>query len=498
MKKFEYDPVAIVERINEAEKIFPVNEWKVNGVAFWPFIRTSLAYTQRKDLVTAVSSSKKKSNSRGDLLKKYSKVLLLLPFHIWRFKRNLRNAKRLFVGAATHRININGLRANKYFDVAITDFNKQQNASLVLDRGTSLKSSDYPNRNVWFSLPALYVWFEMLRRFRLAGRNSYDIKLNGYDEFHLYLADNFLNAEYLKSNFSKRSIISKMKIFHDRKEYLKGLLKKSEVKNTYFLCYYSSLYYPLIAACNELGIHTIDVQHGGMGKGHWSYDNWSVAPPNGYLQVPQFFWNWDAGSAALINAWAQRTGFHKAFNLGRPWLHDYTQVSSYKPARVDYILYNLADVTLEDYIIEAIKQTGSQRPWVCRMHPRMVKQRNLLEQQIAQHGISGVAFIEDSTQVALSDSLQFCSSFISAGSSGSVIEALQAGLIPVLLPSPGANYYEEYIRENQVKVLMEKDTDKLVTLLEESKVRYAGASEATTSSAYENRFREFEKTIGSR
>jgi hypothetical protein len=492
MSKFEYDPEKILESIIEVEKNFPVNEWKINGVHFWPYIRTSLAYTQRLELKPLPRGESK--NRYAKVLSDYGQTLFVLPIHVFRFIRKIKSARRLFAGANTHRINIKGTLYNKYFDAALADFNKRDDDSIILDRGTSLKKVRYANNDKWFSLPSLYVLCEVLKRLRLAEKNAYDIELSGYDEFFNHLITRFKNVDNLKSGFSKSAIRRKMISFHDRKEFLRRILKKSKTTKAYFLCYYTSLFYPLLAACNELKIDTIDVQHGGMGSGHWSYDRWTNVPENGYALLPRYFWSWDENSANLINRWAQLNGSHKAINMGTPWTSDYLSLTQYNPAEKNYILFNMADVKIESFVAETIRHF-KERKWVLRMHPRQMQKRNILEQQIVKYGLGENVSIEDSTRVLLRDSLQFCSAFIST-SSGSIIEAIQVGLTPILLPSPGENYYKDYISLNKIMPLSIQSAEKLISLIHHT-MKDKAANDKADIASYQNVFLDFESQLKS-
>ncbi len=489
MAEFEHDPERTLNKIVEIEKKFPVQQWRINGVEFWPFIRTSLAYTQRK--IIKPKKAKSRVSIYKDLLKRYGKLIARVPFHVWQLKRKLKDAKRIFIGAATHRVLVNGIKVNRYFDVAISDFNKNNDTSLILDRGTSLNKSLYPNNEYWFSLPSVYIYYEFLRRLKIEKANPYRFELQGYEEFYNYLLENFENPGYLKANFNMKSIQRSMRVFHDRKEYLKRLFKESQVKSAYFLCYYSSLYYPLMAAFNELRIRTSDVQHGGMGKGHWSYDSWVNAPAGGYKLLPRFFWTWDSHSADLVNSWAVNTRFHKAIPMGTPWRNDYADQVGRLVARNGYILVIMTDVMVEDYILKTVQHLGAGKRWVFRMHPRMVRQRNILDQQLVDYGIAKLATVEDSTQVLLNDSILACSIFIS-NSSGSVIEAIQAGVTPIMLPSPGIKYYEQYIQSGQVKLLPEKKEETLVAFINEASSADKVQSGKIEQGVYDNRFVDYE------
>jgi UDP-N-acetylglucosamine 2-epimerase len=220
-------------------------------------------------------------------------------------------------------------------------------------------------------------------------------------------------------------------------------------------------------------------------------------PEHGYTLVPRYFWTWDEPSATLINNWAEKTKVHKAMNMGTPWRNDYKALSIEKQPARNYLLMNMTDVVVEDFILQAVKLLDEKYRWVFRMHPRMGKERHRIEEQLAQYHIAHLVTVEDSRYVLLADSLRGSALFIS-NSSGSVIEAIQMGIRPVLLPSPGVNYYDHYVASGQVVLLNEKSGESLAALIEqyaasEDKIQTEGQTEK-----YENKFAEFERMIGQR
>jgi hypothetical protein len=75
-----------------------------------------------------------------------------------------------------------------------------------------------------------------------------------------------------------------------------------------------------ILACRNLGVTTIELQHGVQGPLHPSYGSWEAVPPQGYRTKPSIYWCWDAPSADAINQWAARTGgAHQAIIGGDAW-----------------------------------------------------------------------------------------------------------------------------------------------------------------------------------
>lgn len=67
----------------------------------------------------------------------------------------------------------------------------------------------------------------------------------------------------------------------------KEILNKKKVKYVLIVNYYQSISHALIFAARELGIATIDVQHGNQVSPY--YHNWSIVPGDGYNTLPNFF-----------------------------------------------------------------------------------------------------------------------------------------------------------------------------------------------------------------
>jgi hypothetical protein len=483
-----FDPVSILAKLNTIEEIFPVNDWQVNGLKVWPVIRTSLAYSQNQNVNT--KKNKRTTSLRANKLAHYLKVVARLPFDYVRLKRHLSTAKRLFYGASTYRVKLDGKLINKFFDVAIGDFEQAGETSVVLDAGIKHDPRKYPHYDMLFSLPSLYILHELGKKLSVK-KPSYDVSLPRYEEFFAYILDELPHAAPLRKNFTKAAVIRRITALHDRKEFLKQLLRKSSIRSAYFICYYSSQSYPIIAACNELGITTADLQHGGLGAGHYSYDRWSRCPAEGYALLPRYFWNWDTNSAALINQWAEKTSFHKAFAIGNPWTDASVRIYRAPAEYNNYWLVGMTEITLDDFVIGAIRHFGSTRQWVLRMHPRQYHHKDTLLTQLRENGIEQYVLLENPHEMPMPVTLRHCQGMISK-SSGSIIEAVEMGLKPILLRSPIMNYYAHYIEEGKVTVLPEDTTEHLVEALKQMAAE--GVSrKADTNIAAADKFHTFEQ-----
>jgi hypothetical protein len=484
----QFNSEKVLAKINEIENSFPVNEWNVNGLRVWPYLRTALAYTQNRNPDTRKTSGKKKRTPFRKI-RKYALILLRLPFEYFSFKRKLRTATRLFFGSVSYRAKINGLFFNRFYDLAIDDFRKDGVDCVALDNSFLEDKSEYYNQDALFGLPTIYLVAEIKRRLSLT-RPTYVVHLPRYEEFYEHLLKIFEHTSLIRQAFNKAAVIRRTSVLHYRTEFLKRLLQGSAVQRVYFLCYYSSLFYPVIAAGNALGIITTDIQHGGMGEGHYSYGRWLKSPREGYELLPRFFWTWDKHSAEMINTWATKTDFNRAIPAGNPWNDACLRIyDAALPPSTDYILLNMTNVTLDPFLVETVRNFGPTRRWVLRMHPRQYQHHRVLKQQVEDEGISDFVRIEDSSAVPLPVSLRYCTHFVSKAS-GSVIEAIELGRRPILLRSEIMSYYEHYVRNGEVVVLSEDAASYLIEQLKQDDV---SRSIKWDSVPVEDKFHKFER-----
>jgi hypothetical protein len=289
--KFNHE--LFLKKLNELEALFPVNDWRVNGLQIWPFLRTGIAYSQNRNPNTKnkIAPSRKFRQRIVDDLRTVFTLLVQLP--IVRLKHT--SAKRLFFGTISHRSRIDNLWINKYFDMAVHDLKRSGERSVILEGTKDLHRERLFNSEMVYSLFSLYIFTELAKRF--SKHSQVAVSLPKYEEFYSFLLKSVDHPDLIEKNFKKGDVERRSISLYLRKESVKKQLKSSSVEWVYILCYYSATLYPVIAACNELGIPTVDIQHGGIGPGHFSYDSWSQVPASGYSLLPRFFWSWDVNSA---------------------------------------------------------------------------------------------------------------------------------------------------------------------------------------------------------
>ena len=103
------------------------------------------------------------------------------------------------------------------------------------------------------------------------------------------------------------------------------LSKQKKLKEIYLTSWYFPDMMGICAAASELGIKTIDVQHGKQGKYHAMYSGWTNISESGYALMPDNFWCWGQPSCDHILASSPNRRAHIPFIGGYPWINYYKE-----------------------------------------------------------------------------------------------------------------------------------------------------------------------------
>ena len=138
-------------------------------------------------------------------------------------------------------------------------------------------------RNRWwetafFPMPDLGPYFELFRQ------NPAPVE--GMD--HL----NDIMRRLDLAQFNEKFLRNEMDLILAQAEYFKIVLNRLLPKLAGTTCYYCNPGYGLMKACHDLGIPSVDIQHGGVADIHCSYMHYSKVPEGGYDLLPDFFWVW--------------------------------------------------------------------------------------------------------------------------------------------------------------------------------------------------------------
>ena len=459
----------IKEIITGIESQCPVDEWSVNGIFVWPYIRNKiyiflLNYTGEKNsLSEKVPNPSKSEPKRTKNIYKFSGVykticLTKAAISLTRFYKSLRPKKIIFFGSSFHRVLYHGVSFNRFFDSMVEFHNLHDKVYVVESQEVN---EQIFNKKAIIPLKKNLDNFKLLLRFNsLFSHNKRELNLRGYEEFYQDFCKTFLGTEAL--NISKIRIISwGIKIFSVKQFYLK-LYKKVKPEKAIFLSYngYDDLYAAILAA-NELKIKTIDFQHGFQTNLHMVYSHWTKIPTESYNIMPMEYWTWDEFSQDNINKWAGSTKDVSAKVVGHPYLSLCLKEAKKNNKSDKIIFYSLGVEGLEEMfpieLLKVIKSTTYN--WVLRLHPRSRLSFSQIASLMNTHNINEKKFhIENAFDFPLPNTLANSILHIT-NYSGCLLEARMMGIPSLIISKAGMDYYKDYIDNDLVYYVNKNDKE---------------------------------------
>jgi hypothetical protein len=175
----------------------------------------------------------------------------------------------------------------------------------------------------------------------------------------------------------------------------------------------------MIAAAKRLGIPTIEIQHGLIGRYQWFQTHYTKIPPEGYELLPDFFWVWDKTTKEdTEREMPVSPGPHRAIIGGNPALESWTatrgrSLGTYQALffegldqRDNVILVALQYYSLApDNIIQAMKLAPKEWLWLIRLHPMSRSLQDVVTEVYQSHGLDNIEVFY-ATDAPLYDLLQ--------------------------------------------------------------------------------------------
>jgi hypothetical protein len=213
-------------------------------------------------------------------------------------------------------------------------------------------------------------------------------------------------------------------------------------------------------ACREIGIPSVDIQHGVQGDLHFAYGRWDKLPKAGYELLPTIFWVWSEVEAKAINNWNEKVKkWHRPFIGGNPWLNlwwnndnnicmyyknQINNISGFLESSIKILLTLQPGVPnhgIPEWLINAIDRSPSDWFWLIRVHPCMLAERGNVKKLIATCSHKKVN-VDDATDLPLPSILKSVDIHVTHSSS-TVIEAQQYGVPTIAVSNMGKELYLE-------------------------------------------------------
>ncbi|PKD16752.1 hypothetical protein APR41_08070 [Salegentibacter salinarum] len=431
----------------EWEKQYPVETWEVGGVHVWPIIKKKIFFIT---LVKGVGQTKRPSLIYSKI---FNKVRKLVKAWVYIKKLKLEEATFLFSSIYEQRIIYKNKEFNRFIEPLMDYLEGEGENSYFLEYPVVKENcANRPDRIV--DINSMLPLYSSSR-----DKNRYVEELKQLPEFEAFLESvhekTGIDARYHKNKLI-RTILS---IKSWEKVYTK-IIKLTKPKYAVSLVYYSDAHYGFNLAARKLGVSSIDLQHGGLGKAHPAY-YFSKIPVEGYNILPNIFWVWSKSSYKDINIWTNNTP-HKTLLGGNPWIGFLKQkkknnikLQKLKPV-VLFTLQPINDI-IPSYLYKVIEETKEEFEWWLRFHPRMSEmEKKSVEDKFKDLGILENITIEYSSSAPLPLVLEECDLHLSF-SSGSITEAAILQRFSLILSETGINYYKNLIEEGWAFPCKEKD-----------------------------------------
>lgn len=452
----------VVEYLHALELKYPVHQWHVNGVYFWPLLKVKLFFmwfeSQAKDKAAIVESVGTKASKTGELIRSLGAWLLYLT-------RPVRGSKLVFTAAVSHRADWRGTSMNKFFDPIRELMNGKEGAVpwLLEYAGKRKPNSYFPETTLY--LRELYPLVNVFAKLFLT--RTYVV--HSSPELNALLADveSFTGIASKKVHSQLNYSIRSIRVW----ELLYGMLL-DRIKPAYAmsLCYYTLPCYGMYLAASKRGISTVEMQHGPQDYWHVAYGFFSRHPGFGYAFLPNVFWCWDEGTASMLKQWTDKQAFYRIVVGGNPWLESIrrkTAGSGNSDRSKVIVLYTLQPLEplIETFVLDAIRRSPDDIEFWLRLHPRQFHQREQLLALVDEAGVKEKVNIDDASQLTLPEVLLRSGVHISK-SSGAIIEAGLLGIPSVIIDPLGELAFQTEVDAGRSVVFLESDSVKFLTLIQ--------------------------------
>jgi hypothetical protein len=240
------------------------------------------------------------------------------------------------------------------------------------------------------------------------------------------------------------------------------ILLKTTPRVVFIVDYYNIRGYALNLACRELGIPSVDLQHGLQGGVHVAYSRWLKVPPTGFAVLPALFWCWAEEDVAAILRWNSNVAkWHRPVLGGNVWLSEWRSGRSSTAMHFDQVITsespseaNSRNILValqwgtsieEDLgpLLEAVRNAPPEWKWWFRLHPAMLNERQNVKDLLLKNGIVNGG-VDIATDVPLYALLRHMHVHVTQYSS-SVIEAELFGVPSVVITQNGVELFGKQI-----------------------------------------------------
>jgi hypothetical protein len=389
--------------LNEVEGRFPVAEWVVNGVHIWPLVRLDLATdltnaSMYPALYHSVRSVSKARRLTTLFLRETSGLLRFGRAYLKDFSKNAKPRKAEVV-LLSDGISFSYLIDSwyeKFCDPLISRLEVHRIPFILM---TPAREYFIPRRTCSiFIQPSL----DGIRGKTLfsSKKGFGEERLDGFQE-----CMGFIESRDLRISLpTLRRIEGQCILIMKYAEFFEQLFSQIKPRSAFLVSYYNFAGMAFNLACRNLGIFSIDIQHGLQGDLHWAYGRWNNIPETGYELLPRFFWVWSDWEAEAIRGWSSGvSAWHRPVVGGNLfldlWRSSESEIVKYYDDKIGgvkknkgHLIHVLYTVGYEENeklatVFNAMRQTESLCYWWLRVHPGKLSERASYKKLVREHRI---------------------------------------------------------------------------------------------------------------
>ena len=467
----------MIKIINDIEKRFPVDEWRIDDICVWPLIRIETA--MRLQSKNAISNSNKFPRFLSRIKQAVAMLVGWARYYHALIRDKAGNAKldrsydALFVDYTVSRTKLGNSYRNRLCGPIQEALDELGYSSLLCE---SSSKHEYRVPRYGKSLFIEKQINEVLLRCFLSQRTKpEECFLEGYAE-----AISYACSEYKISLPSITILCKRMNCFSSLEKFWDRILDVIKPKFVFVVCYYSLVNMALLSVCERKGIPTVDIQHGVQGHFHLAYGSWSRVPSYGYNVLPNYFLVWSEEEKNAIGDWSRKAGGqHRALVAGNLWLESWRDSNSpqrawFEPFLQKYLVRPEGKVrilvTLQPicyppaWFFAYLKKNSSRFDVWIRLHHTMIEKQRDVEKLIKLYELTDANLME-ATELPLPGVLLLSDIHITLFSSV-VIEAAQFHVPSIVMDPDHAHYYDSYLADGKCyTAFSEEELDRVLAAI---------------------------------
>ena len=442
------------------ESDFPVEMWSIGRVHVWPYLRIKIYYALIHQVEgTSTLKPERIVQKRNSLFKRWKVNFFQLLYYTKITQRSIVQSV-MFATISVYRVPYEGKLFHRFFDTMIKSHQLKRKMAIIEMQG--VKPNSYNSANLIDGIRLRNGYRLLKSTFYLLSKNKeFDniYNLTNYDLFLNRLSKDIASTANLY--FDKESLIMWAKKIRTNSIVYKKLFKSRNVQRFITISYYGydDMAAALLAA-NDLGIESVDFQHGPQTNVHMAYNSWTKIPGSGFNTMPKVYWCWDKISRDSIRLWWKKSSGSKC--VGHPWLAiNQNHINTEKRCDFLYTLQLIKESNLDyffsEHLLKLMRLNGYF--WILRTHPRNTYQIDMIQEFLEVNNVPSSHYcIEHPSKSPLAVLLNACEVHIT-NYSGCVVEANLLKKKTIIIDKTGYLFFKDYFESNLINFLDKHQAD---------------------------------------